>query len=229
MKLTGGQKLFVLAVLGVNAVVWAVPSDVVELVARDRQTLLGRYSREHLAWIIALIPISLIAIYLHLSPSNQVKKKKAFKVAAALLAVLVTTFAADIVLRLTRSYNYELEGLAYHRPANARFEGVHVDAPLAVRTYPTAPAGYEPVAWTLTTDQRGFRNQTDRDQYDVIVLGDSFAEGSRVPDDVPWPVQLAKATGLSVYNLGISGYAPHHALAALKQFGLALKPKWVIY
>ena len=49
MKITTGQKLFVLGVLLVNAGVWIVPSDVVELMARDRQTLLGRYSREHLA------------------------------------------------------------------------------------------------------------------------------------------------------------------------------------
>jgi len=228
MKITKGQWLFAVGVLLVNALVWAIPSNVVELVARDRQTLLGRYSREHFAWIIGLVPVSGVAIYLHLSPSNAVKKIKAFRVAAVLLAVFPALFAFDIYLRLATKYAYVLDGLAYRRPPRARFEGVFEDVPEAIRTYPHIPPGYGRVAWTMTTDARGFRNQADVDQCDVLVLGDSFAEGSKVSDEHAWPRRLGELTGLTVYNLGMSGYAPHHYLASLKTYGLALRPKTVL-
>ncbi|MHC4091085.1 MAG: hypothetical protein ACYSVY_12570 [Planctomycetota bacterium] len=228
MKITRGQKVFVLGVLAVNAVLWIVPSDVVELVARDRQTLLGRYSREHFAWIIALVPISAVAICLHLSPTNAVKKKKAFRVATVLLAVLVSLLAVDIYLRLTASYTYVLGDLAYRRPAETSLDGFFEDVPLAIRTYPDAPPGFGRVDWKLSTDSRGFRNPTDYDRYDVVVLGDSFCEGSKISDDDPWPVRFAKTSGVSVSNLGMSGYAPQNYLAALKDFGLGLQPRYVM-
>ncbi|MCH7700930.1 MAG: SGNH/GDSL hydrolase family protein, partial [Planctomycetes bacterium] len=63
--------------------------------------------------------------------------------------------------------------------------------------------------------------------YDAVVLGDSFAEGSRVTDGDCWPDKLSQASGLSVYNLGMSGYAPQHYLASLVEVGLALHPKTV--
>jgi hypothetical protein len=212
----------------VNAILWIVPSDVVELVARDRQTLLGRYSREHFAWIIALIPISAVAIYLHLSPSNAVKKKKAFRVAAVLLVLVPSLLAIDIYLRLTTEWPYVLGKLAYRRPASTVLEDNYEDKPEAIRTYPNAPPGFGKASFTITTDSRGFRNAADLDKYDVVALGDSFTEGSRVKDDQPWPVQFARLSGLTVCNLGMSGYAPQHYLAALKDPGLSLQPRQVM-
>jgi len=228
VKITAGQRLFVLAVLAVNAAVWIVPSDVVELVARDRQTLLGRYSREHFAWIIALVPISAAAVYLHLSPSNAVKKRKAFRVAAVLLVAVPSVLAVDIYLRLTAHYPYVLGELAYRRPAHTSFEGAYEDLPQAVRTYPRAPPGYGKVTWKLSTDRRGFRNPTDYDRYDVVALGDSFTEGSKISDQHPWPARFAEKSGVSVCNLGMSGYAPQHYLASLKDHALALHPRYVM-
>ncbi len=229
MKWTFGHKIFVAAVIAINIVVLAIPSDVAELVARDRQTLLGRYSREHFTWIVGLFFISIPAIYVHLSPNAQVKKVKAFRVTAIVLAFLLPTLVADVYLRVTREYRYVLEGVAYHRPLGAKFDGVFVDKPEAIRSYPMAPAGAPDVSWTLTADERGYRNLANLQTYDAIAVGDSFVEGSSVSDDQNWPVRLASTAGMSVYNLGMSGYAPQHSLAALQQVGFALKPKWVFF
>ena len=47
MKLIVRQKIWLAVVIVTNLLLWIIPSDVVELIARDRQTLLGRYSRGH--------------------------------------------------------------------------------------------------------------------------------------------------------------------------------------
>lgn len=133
----------------------------------------------------------------------------------------------DWMLRVETGTHYVRESLAYHRPPNEVFEVRYEDRPQALRTYPHAPEGFGTVDCTLQTDRRGYRNRTDLEVYDAVVLGDSFAEGSRVTDGDSWPNQLSQASGLAVYNLGMSGYAPQHYLASLVEVGLALHPKTV--
>ena len=226
-KFTRGQLIFLIVVVLINVVLWIIPSDVVELVARDRQTLLGRYSRRHFTWILAVFAVSAILIRLHLSPSWAVKKKRIFHVVAVLLALFVTLFAADVTLRLTKSWRYVLGDLAYHRPPGSVWEDVFEDKPEAIRTYPNAPKGYPTVHSTMTIDQRGFRNLGTAKHYRVVVLGDSFAEGSYVSDKQTWPYLFAQKSKVPTYNLGMSGYAPQHYRAAMMQYGVPLKPEIV--
>lgn len=213
----------------VNVLLWAIPSDVVDLVARDNQTLLGRYGRTHFAWNLALIPVSAVALYIHFSPNAAAKKRKGFRVAAVLLVLVPATLALDVYLRLTQEYSYVLDGLAYRRTPGQTYTGAYDDVPETHRTYPEAPPGFGRVPWTLTIDERGYRNPTCLDHYDVVALGDSFTGGSRVDDAQAWPVRFTERTGIPVYNLGMSGYAPQNCLAALKEKGLRLKPKYVFW
>lgn len=226
-KFTRGQLIFVIVVLLINVVLWIIPSDIVEQVARDRQTLLGRYSRRHFTWILAVFAVSTILIHLHLSPTKAVKKKRIFRTVAVLLGLTVTLFAADVTLRLTKSWRYVLGDLAYHRPPGSVWEDIFEDKPEAIRTYPNAPAGYPTVRSTMTIDERGFRNLGAAEHYRVVVLGDSFAEGSYVSDEQTWPYLFAQKSDVSTYNLGMSGYAPQHYRAALMQHGAELKPDYV--
>lgn len=225
MKLTRQNVL--LAVALANALLWIIPSNVVELVARDHHTLLGRYSRTHFAWILGMIPISAITLYIGLAVRPAVRKIRSFRVLASLLIVAPVIVVGDWILRLERGDHYVGESLAYHRPPNQVFEESYHDRPEALRTYANAPEGFGRVECTLQTDRRGYRNRTDLEIYDAVVLGDSFAEGSGVTDGDSWPDKLSQASGLSVYNLGMSGYAPQHYLASLVEVGLALHPKTV--
>jgi hypothetical protein len=228
MRWSTGQKVLLLLVLAANVLLWAIPSDVVELIAGDRQTLLGRYSREHFCWIVGVLIVSLIGLYVALARRAETRKKRAFRVTAAGLAVLPTTCAADLVARRLVPTYYVRQTLAYHRPPNFSVSNVATDLPEAFRTYPVLPPGFGSFHCTLHADRRGFRNRTAAEHCDVVALGDSFTEGSRVSDEQPWPVRFAEISGLSVYNLGMSGYAPQHYLAALKEVGIALRPRWVI-
>ena len=227
MKLNRRQKIgFAVVILG-NLILWIIPGDVVEQIARDRHTMLGRYSRTHFIWIVGVTMISIVSLYID-SATGEKYKKRWFQVIATLLFLVPTLAVVDYLLRSPEKNHYVKDSIVYHRPALSTFQLSFEDRPKAYRTYPDAPKGYGRVDCTLHTDRRGFRNQTDLEQYDVVALGDSFTEGSRVSNEHPWPVRLAQYSGLSVYNLGMSGYDPLQYRESLKEIGLSLKPRFVL-
>ena len=227
MKLIPRQKVWLTIVILVNLALWLIPSDVVEQIARDRHTMLGRYSRHHFTWILVVALISSVSFYVDWS-TGKTYRRRWFQVIAS-LPVLATAFVIfDFLLRSPQGAHYVRDSFVFHRPVDAEFQVEFVDKPQACRTYPDAPSGYRPVRATLRTDRRGFRNRTDLQRYDVVVLGDSFAEGSKVSDEDAWPVRLSAMSGLSIYNLGMSSYDPLHYLESLRRYGLALKPKYVL-
>ncbi len=71
-------------------------------------------------------------------------------------------------------------------------------------------------------------NPAALDRADIVALGDSFTEGSKVGDDEAWPARLAVSSGMSVYNLGMSGTAPQYYRDCFKGFGLGLRPRIVV-
>ena len=227
MKLIRRQRIWLALIIVINLALWFVPSDVVEQIARDRHTMLGRYSRTHFGWIVVVAGLSLVSFYIDWS-TGLTYKRRWFQVMAILLFLAPVVGVADFLLRAPQRVHYVRDSVAYHRPPHFTHSGVFEDKPRARRTYPDLPPSYGSVSCTLTTDKRGFRNQAARDRCDVVVLGDSFAEGSKVSDEHAWPVRLAAVSGLSVYNLGMSGYSPLHYLESLRRYGLALKPRYVL-
>lgn len=55
-------------------------------------------------------------------------------------------------------------------------------------------------------DRFGFRNTISPDGADVFAIGDSHTYGYNVKPEGTWPAQLARLTGLSVYNYGVGSY-----------------------
>ena len=79
----------------------------------------------------------------------------------------------------------------------------------------------------LTTDEYGFRNMLpEKENYDVVALGDSFTVAGNVA--TPWPQKMAEGTGMDVLNLGQAGTGPQEELEVLQEYGLAKRPQWVI-
>lgn len=123
-------------------------------------------------------------------------------------------------------------GSIKRRPPNTVYENIATrDRPPGGLTYPNRPAGYldgKRRLVTLTVDERGFRNPPGRQQSEIVVLGDSFAEGSEMTDADVWPRLLERELGRSVYNLGISGGSPRHSVNNLLAFADELAPKVVL-
>jgi hypothetical protein len=83
----------------------------------------------------------------------------------------------------------------------------------------------EPYSIEWIMDKDGFRNQRAVDSADIVVMGDSYIEyGSNEADTFVGRLE-AKLPGLSVRNLGKSGYAPAQYIHVLKRFGLQNKPR----
>lgn len=227
MKMILRQKLWLTFVVAVNAALWIIPGDVVANVARDEQTMLGRYSRTHFAWNLGVLLVSAVTLYIDWSVGPTYKRRW-FQVIAMSIVLVPTLAIVDFLLRTPQTMHYIRDTAAYHRPTDAEFEETFVDKPLAYRTYPNAKPGFGTVPCAGRTDKRGYRNRTNLDQYDIVTLGDSFTEGSKVSDENPWPVRLAAISGRTVCNLGMSGYDPLHYLESLREVGLTLKPHVVL-
>jgi hypothetical protein len=138
------------------------------------------------------------------------------------------TLIADVVLRQSRTARYVLADGFHHRPENIQQSGIFQDKPRAIHSYPRWPRGYEDVDYVLSTDHRGFRNEKDITQCEVLVIGDSFVDGSGVSDEHRWPVLLSQRSRKHVYSLGIPGGSPGSYLAALAGVGRSLKPEVVL-
>jgi hypothetical protein len=87
--------------------------------------------------------------------------------------------------------------------------------------------GHRPNPRNPDHDSNGFRNKTIPRHIDILVLGDSQTYGTGVARENAWPQQLARCTGLTVYNMAFGGWGPVHSLLLLPE-ALAKKPKIII-
>ncbi len=243
MKLIPRQKLWLTIVVVANTLLWAIPSNVVELVARDEHVLLGRYSRQHLTTNFVVLFISLVSLWIDAAVGERYRRRW-FAVLAAMMVTAPAVVVVDLLLRGTDRGHYVDDTLAYRRPAGfklaATAEIVHADLeegalgvvfrdePQAARSLPRRLPGYPELPIRYEADARGYRNAVALDRCDIIAIGDSFTEGSKVSDGQEWPAVLSSLLGEPVYNLGMSGYAPVNYRAALIEHGLSLSPRVVL-
>lgn len=246
MEKVKGKRIKICLGLGIvllSFCIWFFPSNVVELIARHRHVLLGRYSLERFSLFFFLTPILWLATYALWASIKLSGKQVAFRIVALVFSIILATLAIHILGQLTRKPRYvekevkfrrdwpgdQVHDVVRHRPPNSFYRVCYTDASPAARSYPDPLPGYPTVDITLTTDARGYRNLTSFEQYDIVTVGDSFTEGSRVSDDEPWPVLLGKKLGRRVYNLGISGGRADYYLNVFRAFGLDLRPKVAIF
>ncbi|NLW84325.1 MAG: hypothetical protein GXY41_07990 [Phycisphaerae bacterium] len=221
-------------IVGVLAVLWGKQSDLAYNVAQQRAILLGRYTLETMITLLTVTPILLCVLYglwKKQTPQTPAEKRQGtFKLIALIVSILLAVVFVDVAMRLVRQQAvYVGDEQSYHRTPNQVHTGVFRDRPEFAFSYPNATPGYPDVAYTLTVDERGFRNPMRHEQYDWIVLGDSFAEGSSVTDEDVWTVRLAERRGVRIYNLGMSGGSPVTYLDTLQKFGVEMKPKVALY
>lgn len=211
-----------LAALGVSAlavVAWIIPSDVVRLISKEEFILFGRYGIDHFHAAVILTLLAVIACYLVFAPAASRRRRRVAVAAWSLVFVLVV-FSTDLVLRLVfDDAAYVHVGELRLRPPNMDVRLQYVDRPLAQRTLPALKPGYPSYQMRMRTDARGLRNPEVLDQTDVLLLGDSFTEGSRVGDEDIWATRIARGSGLTVYNLANSGDDPQKYLAKYDLFG----------
>jgi hypothetical protein len=75
----------------------------------------------------------------------------------------------------------------------------------------------------------GFRDDGLNGEPFAIVVGDSFANCSRVEMDACWVELLEKNLGKDFANMGVLGYGPQQEFRMLTKYGLPLKPKLILW
>ncbi|MCP4665651.1 MAG: SGNH/GDSL hydrolase family protein, partial [Deltaproteobacteria bacterium] len=235
--------LVALCMVALGFCIWLFPSNVVELIAKQRDVLLGRYSMDRFSTFFVLTPVLWLVAYSLWASTKMSARQVGFRIAALLFSVLLAALAIEPLGRLVRKPRYvekkveekrdwkveRVEGIVRHRPPNRVYKIRYADLPPTARSYPKAPPGYPAVDITLSIDGRGYRNQRDDEQYDIVTVGDSFTEGSRVSDHEAWPSILDRRLNQTVYNLGISGGRPDRYLSVFRVYGLALRPKIAVF
>jgi hypothetical protein len=206
------RRIVAVLIVLASLVAWLVPSNLVKLIAQEDHVLLGRYSLEHFSALALFTPLLWVVALVLLLPARLDRR----------MALRALTIALSILTGL-------VQGIVRSRPPNVQYEVSHIDKPRARRSYHHAPPGFPPTQILLTTDSRGFRNQTDLERYELLTLGDSFAEGSRVSDDERWPALIENTLGLPVYNLGISGASPRVYLNNFLAYAAGLEPKVALF
>jgi len=115
--------------------------------------------------------------------------------------------------------------LSYGRPANLSWEG-RPRSDMAMRwNLPIRSAERH----TFTTDSRGFRNPREIDRADIALIGDSYIEGSYLSDEHTTATALEHLTGLTIVNLGRSGYGTLQELEVLRRYAVPLSPRMVAW
>jgi hypothetical protein len=77
-------------------------------------------------------------------------------------------------------------------------------------------------------DSWGFRNPSVPSSVDVLALGDSHTYGNTAKMEDAWPAVVQRATGLSVYNMGLGGYGPNQYYQLFMTRGVTLHPRYVV-
>jgi hypothetical protein len=79
------------------------------------------------------------------------------------------------------------------------------------------------------TDENGFRNPLGLRAAEIVCLGDSYTEGSEVPEERTYTRRFGDLAGMTAVNLGRGGYGPQQELIVLRRFGLKYDPKVVVW
>lgn len=220
------QRTLILLVAIANVIGWCIPSRIDYLVAQQRHVLLTRYSIEYFTALLLLLIISFAVLYIFLGDIKK-RKEKIFGVISIFIGVVISSIVIDIGVRMIKTSRYVKTDNVYHRQPNKKVEGVFKDEPIMKYSYPFTPKGFPDVPYALTIDELGFRNPKKLENCEVLMLGDSFTEGSSVSDDQSWPALYAKMSGKKIYNLGMSGGNPSTYVESFEKFGLSLSPKRV--
>lgn len=115
--------------------------------------------------------------------------------------------------------------LPWTRPPNLYWEGTSRGDIARISGDPDPGARHV----VFQTDYQGFRNSKGLPQAQVVFIGDSFTEAGNTPEDETFVHRVGQNLGVSVRNLGRSGYSSPAELIVLREYGLACQPRVVVW
>jgi SGNH hydrolase-like domain, acetyltransferase AlgX len=214
-------------------------------------TLTGLLARDVHAWSIILtdvcVAVGLVGIYtagwcIAVAWTASSRRRMIFRAIATTLLLLVLAVIMEVPAILGIVNYSELWGrlsgewggpttsfindwdLGFRHPAHSKWSGQPRSDMAVYWNLPVRRAA----PMSFTTDARGFRNASDRDESDIVLLGDSYIEGAYVSDDETCAA-IAEQSGLRVTNLGLAGYGTLQELEVLIGHAVPLRPRLVAW
>jgi hypothetical protein len=122
----------------------------------------------------------------------------------------------------------ELKGLIPDPGLGYKYAPNLVDFPVPFEG-DSGPGSYAVSTVSLGYEGVGFRDDGLQSEPFAVVVGDSYTNCASVSMEACWVELLEQRSGQDFANLGVVGYSPQQELAMLKQYGLPLRPKLVLW
>src|SRR4051812_36250963 len=98
------RRIAIFLILLGNLLLWLIPSDVAELIAREQAVLVNRYSGVHFGWNLAAGFFSLISIYLLSAAGPQQRRRRVFAIIAVAVVTVPVFLIVNIVMAFSMTY-----------------------------------------------------------------------------------------------------------------------------
>ena len=202
--------VLILACLGVLALYWSVAPEPIEPTYHIIATLIFFY----------LVVWGVIFLY---SPASRTEKANRFLLTSVMLVSTISTLELLVAVRVLdfRTILNTPIKEPTRRPDNL------LDPKLLYIPKPHTRSAWQHIQYRH--DQNGFRNETDFDAADTIVLGDSFIWGPHVAANDLMTAHLARELHRTVVNLGLPSYGPQQELEVLRRIGLGFRPQTCVW
>ena len=224
--------------IGASAIVIALAAPWLGLVLLSRDVLPGGE-----AWILPLLGVSLIATYVggwlfvwFISRARRLTLMRAVATTLTVTAILLILELPaalhgvhwTLIFRYLSGEGFDYtsayvldEELSFRRIPGFRWSGrPRSDIEEA---YGLPRSISDPI--TFTYDRWGYRNATDIERAEVVLLGDSFVESWYVSDEQTVAAQLEARLDAPVANLAVAGYGTMQALRVLEGDALLRQPR----
>jgi hypothetical protein len=220
--------------MGPVAALWSVTAVVARIEAVEAATVTTVLT----VLALSLTYVGVLGAVVHTSARSP----RALGRAAALTLGLLTALALLEVVAAVRLVQWEVHFSPF--AGTQQFYDYVSDPDLGFRHAPNVRRSLRPrsdveMAWglpasrsdriTLTYDGHGYRNATELTRADIVLIGDSYVEGSYVSDDQVLSRILQARLGRPVANLGVAGYGTSQELVVFQRDAVALRPRVVIW
>jgi SGNH hydrolase-like domain, acetyltransferase AlgX len=220
--------------LGPMAGFWGLVASV----ARIQTVRAAAVANVLVAVALPLTYVAMLGAAVHVSARPRLAVMRA----AALTLGLLTALALLELVAAVRLAHWEIHFSPF--AGTQQFYDYVPDPDLGFRHAPNVRRSLRPrsdveMAWglpasrsdriTVTYDGHGYRNATELTRADIVLIGDSYVEGSYVSDDQVLSRILQARLGRPVANLGVAGYGTSQELVVLQRDAVALGPRVVIW
>jgi hypothetical protein len=218
-------QLLVAALWLISLYIWILP-----LLWPRGEYLWGHYRLRDIYLGIPIAVATFCLTALMVAPARH-RRALAMRLISLSASSLIILFAADAAYALVYlgawKPNLYLDVGDVPRLFNVR------DAELGFRTLPNlrwhGKKNKDAYEVDFRTDKNGFRNPPGVTKADIVFIGDSYTEGAEVPEEQTFVRRVSDATGLTAVNLGAGAYGPQQELIVLRKYGLAYKPRFVVW